>query len=103
MAPAFLAFVDKLAINFAPIAKSSRSARTFLFQITADGHKDLNPKLALAVNQNDSIRKPSIEVTYRDKKHLIIESGSLKVADIMRDIQKHAKKLQLEEDTKNSS
>ncbi|KAJ3073425.1 hypothetical protein HDU98_001546 [Podochytrium sp. JEL0797] len=97
------AFIDKLAINFAPVAKTSRSARAFLYQVTADRHRDVNPKLVLSVNQSDAVRKPTIEVSYRDKKKLVIESSSLKVADIMKDIQKHAKKLALEEDIKSSS
>ncbi|KAI9349085.1 hypothetical protein BDR26DRAFT_1004213 [Obelidium mucronatum] len=96
-------FIEKIAVSFAPVAKNSRSARTFLYQITADRHRDANPKLALTVNQSDAIRKPTIEVLYRDKKKLILESANLKVTDIMRDIQKHAKKLQLEEDIKSSS
>ncbi|KAJ3016176.1 UNVERIFIED_CONTAM: hypothetical protein HDU68_012378 [Siphonaria sp. JEL0065] len=96
-------YIDKIALSFAPVAKNARSARTFLYQITADRHRDANPKMVLAVNQSDAVRKPTIEILYRDKKKLVLETSNLKVADIMRDIQKHAKKLQLEEDIKSSS
>ncbi|KAI8618544.1 hypothetical protein BC830DRAFT_1253566 [Chytriomyces sp. MP71] len=96
-------FIEKMSISFAPLAKNARSARTFLYQVTADRHKDANPKLSMTVNQNDSIKKPTIEIVYRDKKKLVIDSSNLKVADIVKDIGKHTKKLQLEEDIKSSS
>ncbi|KAI8824695.1 hypothetical protein BJ741DRAFT_632992 [Chytriomyces cf. hyalinus JEL632] len=98
-----LQFIDKLAISFAPLAKNARSARTFLYQVTADRHREANPKLVLAVTQNDAVRRPMIEVLYRDKTKLSLDCSNLKVADIVKDVGKHAKKLQLEEDIKSSS
>ncbi|KAI9357290.1 hypothetical protein DFJ73DRAFT_821217 [Zopfochytrium polystomum] len=98
-----LKFIDKVTISFAPLARSSRSARTFLFMVSADSHKLTNPKATIVVNQSDAIAKPSVEVIYKDKKKILLDDcSSFQAAEIISRIGKHSRKLQLEEDINSS-
>ncbi|KAI8846119.1 hypothetical protein BC829DRAFT_399280 [Chytridium lagenaria] len=98
-----LKFIDRVVVNFAPLSERSRSARTLLYLMTADKHKAANPKAQIVVNQKDSITRPIIEITYRDKKHLSIPSSNYSAAELTSMINKYSKKLQLEEDITSAS
>ncbi|KAJ3205407.1 hypothetical protein HDU67_008874 [Dinochytrium kinnereticum] len=98
-----LKFIDRIVISFAPLSQRSRSARTLLYLLSADKHKAANLKAQIIVNQKDTIRRPSVEVTYTDKKHLIIPSSNYSAEELSSMINKYSKKLQLEEDITSAS
>ncbi|KAI8927374.1 hypothetical protein BC831DRAFT_510925 [Entophlyctis helioformis] len=98
-----LKFVDKVAIAFAPLSPASRSVRVVWNRLHT--HKQIaeNPKCQFDVKVMDKIASPFIEVRYIDKKVIKIETASLTAEEVLQDINRHSRKLQMEEDIRSSS
>ncbi|TPX35540.1 hypothetical protein SmJEL517_g02029 [Synchytrium microbalum] len=69
--------------------------RTFLDSLYACKE---NPKCIINVNLDDKVKVPTIQLVYRDKKQISIDSSTLSAAEIVKDIRTHSRKLQMAED-----
>ncbi|KAI9104750.1 hypothetical protein DFS34DRAFT_645449 [Phlyctochytrium arcticum] len=98
-----LKFVDKLVLNFAPLSPASRSVRGFMQQLVTTRNRASNPKCNLIINMSDQVKKPSIEVAYSNKATLKLDTQTMTAAEIVKDVNRVSKRLQLEEDIAQAS
>lgn len=98
-----LKHVKSLTLNFAPTSPLSKSIRSFLYLVHNDKNKQSNPKCTIKLNCNDSIPKPTINIEYNDKKKLDIDASYLSASELVADMNRHSKGLQLEEEIRNSA
>ncbi|KAI9207599.1 uncharacterized protein BJ171DRAFT_578714 [Polychytrium aggregatum] len=105
-----LRFVDKITLSFAPLNTSSRSVRAsskptngFLQYLNTAKNRASNPKAVMTLNISDKIARPLVEVHYRDKHILKVNTDTLTAQEIVADVQRHSKKLQLAEDISQAS
>ncbi|KAJ3190702.1 hypothetical protein HK101_008445 [Irineochytrium annulatum] len=116
-----LRFIDKLVVSYAPLSRSSRSARsvplaffhasllipvnfncrTLLSLASAEPHLRENPKAKIIINQSDKVESPSVEATYSDNHVLRLATKTMYAAEIVKELNKHSKKLKLQADFAN--
>ena len=97
-----LKHISQIKLKFNPTNPSSRSIRQFIALMMSDKSKASNQKCNIDIVSNDSVEKPTLDVVFNDKKKLFIETELLPAHEIMADVMKIARKLQLEEDIKSA-
>jgi hypothetical protein len=97
-----LEFVRKLSVSFKPLCKKSTSCRSFLQMCLTD--KNLkSSKTALDINPSDSVSIPCVRIEFNDSKVLDYpDCSAIKAREMVQDLQRYNKKLQLIEDIKNA-
>ncbi|RUS20987.1 hypothetical protein BC937DRAFT_93893 [Endogone sp. FLAS-F59071] len=91
--------INEVKVTLTPFNPNAKSSRLFLSRILTDEVKIDNPALKVSTSvMSDFNAIPSIHVTYRDGKKLDIHPGDMKVNDVLTLVNKHAKKLQEEQD-----
>lgn len=75
------------------------SLRIFLSRIITSDSMAANPALKIVTDSHaDVARGASISITYKDGKTLDLKTDDMKVNDVLRQVGKHARKLQEKED-----
>jgi hypothetical protein len=83
-----------LPLSWAPVD------RIFLSRIITNGSVAANPALKIVTDSHADTSKPStIHITYKDGKTLDLKADEMKINEVLRQVGKHAKKLQEKEDT----
>ncbi|KAI8604283.1 hypothetical protein EDD21DRAFT_366676 [Dissophora ornata] len=92
-------FLTQVKVSMAPFSPSSKTAKIFLSRIITNDSLAANPALKIVTDSHADLTKPStIQVTYKDGKTLELKTDDIKVNDVLRQVGKHAKKLQEKED-----
>ncbi|TPX57739.1 hypothetical protein PhCBS80983_g03607 [Powellomyces hirtus] len=97
-----LKYMDKIIVSFAPLNPKSRSVRAFMQQLITDGNRQSNAKCNVVINMSDKIAKPTVEAFYTNKATLKLDTETLTAAEIVKDVNRLSKRLQLEEDIAQS-
>ncbi|KAG0369065.1 hypothetical protein BGZ54_000432 [Gamsiella multidivaricata] len=83
----------------APFSPASKTAKIFLSRIITSDATAANPTLKIVTDSHADVTKSAtIHVTYKDGKTLDLKADDMKVNDVLRQVGKHAKKLQEKED-----
>ncbi|KAJ3389511.1 hypothetical protein HDU92_001008 [Lobulomyces angularis] len=98
-----LKFISSISVSFAPVNKNSKSARSFVYLMNTKKNLESNLKCKVSITSKDEIENPSISVVYVDKKSLKMDAAYMTAAEMVKDINKHTKYLQLQEDIQQSS
>ncbi|ORZ12056.1 hypothetical protein BCR41DRAFT_308105 [Lobosporangium transversale] len=92
-------FLTQVKVSMAPFSPSSKTAKIFLSRIITNDALTVNPALKIVTDSHGDVSKPAtIQVTYKDGKTLNLQAGEMKVNDVLRQVGKHARKLQEKED-----
>ncbi|KAG0305868.1 39S ribosomal protein L44, mitochondrial [Dissophora globulifera] len=92
-------FLTQVKVSMAPFSPASKSAKIFLSRIITNDAIAANPALKIVTDSHADVSKSAtIHVTYKDGKTLDINAGEMKVNDVLRQVGKHARKLQEKED-----
>ncbi|KAF9968084.1 39S ribosomal protein L44, mitochondrial [Mortierella alpina] len=92
-------FLTQVKVSMAPFSPASKSAKIFLSRIITNDSMTANPALKIVTQSHADVTKaPLISVTYKDGKTLDLQTGEMKVNDVLRQVGKHARKLQEKED-----
>ncbi|KAF8985807.1 39S ribosomal protein L44, mitochondrial [Entomortierella lignicola] len=92
-------FLTQVKVSMAPFAPSSKTAKIFLSRIITSDSVAANPALKIVTDSHADVSKPAtINVTYKDGKTLNLKASDMKVDDVLRQVGKHARKLQEKED-----
>ncbi|KAF9565950.1 39S ribosomal protein L44, mitochondrial [Mortierella alpina] len=92
-------FLTQVKVSMAPFSPASKSAKIFLSRIITNDSLAANPALKIVTQSHADVSKaPLISITYKDGKTLDLQSGEMKVNDVLRQVGKHARKLQEKED-----
>ncbi|GJJ76419.1 large subunit ribosomal protein L53 [Entomortierella parvispora] len=92
-------FLTQVKVTLAPFAPASKTSKIFLSRIITSDALAANPTLKIVTDSHADISKPpTISVTYKDGKTLDINAGDMKVNDVLRQVGKHARKLQEKEE-----
>ncbi|EGF82650.1 hypothetical protein BATDEDRAFT_86516 [Batrachochytrium dendrobatidis JAM81] len=97
-----LKFIDKVVIGFAPLSPVSTSARTLASILRTDRNLARNPKCVFDIITSDKTPRPFIQVTYADKQTIRLDTSKLTANEVLDDIRKHSRRLQMSEDIKSS-
>ncbi|KAF9365679.1 hypothetical protein BGX34_009014 [Mortierella sp. NVP85] len=99
-APSMSKFMTHIKVSMAPFSPSSKTTKIFLSRIITNGSMAANPALKIVTDSHADISKPStIHITYKDGKTLDLKTDEMKINEVLRQVGKHAKKLQEKEDT----
>ncbi|KAI8894802.1 hypothetical protein BC833DRAFT_603572 [Globomyces pollinis-pini] len=98
-----LKFITKVTVGFSPLVRKSKSARTFISRLWTKKNALENPKFVLDVQVNDNIKSPFVQVLFADKKEMKFDTSTIGVDELVADIKRYSKRLQLQEDIANSS
>ncbi|RUP46008.1 hypothetical protein BC936DRAFT_147463 [Jimgerdemannia flammicorona] len=91
--------INEVKVTLAPFSITAKSSRLFLARIMTDKARIANPALKVSTTiLSDVDAKPSINVTYRDGKKLEVQAGEMNIDSVIMIVNKHAKKLQEEQD-----
>ncbi|KAJ3005887.1 hypothetical protein HKX48_000414, partial [Thoreauomyces humboldtii] len=74
----------------------------FMQQLVTDGNRQSNPKCNVLINMSDSIAKPTLEAYYVNKATLKLDTETLTAGEIVKDLNRLSKRLQMEEDIASS-
>ncbi|KAK3836453.1 MAG: hypothetical protein JOS17DRAFT_734227 [Linnemannia elongata] len=92
-------FLTQVKVTMAPFAPASKSSKIFLSRIITNDAMAANPTLKIVTESHADLNKPPvISVTYKDGKTLQLLTGDMKVNDVLRQVGKHARKLQEKEE-----
>ncbi|KAG0209958.1 39S ribosomal protein L44, mitochondrial [Mortierella sp. GBA30] len=92
-------FLTQVKVSMAPFSPASKTAKIFLSRIITNDSMSANPTLKIVSDLHADVSKaPLISVTYKDGKTLDLQAGEMKVNDVLRQVGKHARKLQEKED-----
>ncbi|KAF9925841.1 39S ribosomal protein L44, mitochondrial [Mortierella antarctica] len=92
-------FLTQVKVSMAPFSPASKSAKIFLSRIITNDSMAANPALKIVTQSHADVTKaPQISITYKDGKTLDLQTGEMKVNDVLRQVGKHARKLQEKED-----
>ncbi|KAG0255380.1 hypothetical protein BG011_005170 [Mortierella polycephala] len=92
-------FLTQIKVSMAPFSPASKTAKIFLSRIVTNDALAVNPTLNVVMNSHADVTKaPLISITYKDGKTLDLQAGDMKVDDVLRQVGKHARKLQEKED-----
>ncbi|CAO3572392.1 unnamed protein product [Mortierella alpina] len=92
-------FLTQVKVSMAPFSPASKSAKIFLSRIITNDSMAANPALKIVTQSHANVTKaPLISITYKDGKTLDLQTGEMKVNDVLRQVGKHARKLQEKED-----
>ncbi|KAF9283866.1 39S ribosomal protein L44, mitochondrial [Mortierella alpina] len=92
-------FLTQVKVSMAPFSPASKSAKIFLSRIITNDSMAANPALKIVTQSHADVTKaPLISITYKDGKTLDLQTGEMKVNDVLRQVGKHARKLQEKED-----
>ena len=97
-----LEFVTKMAVSFSPLSKSSTSARSFIQMCLTDKRREAT-KAQIEISPSDLVTRPSVLIVFNDKKELRFEDCSgVKATEMINDLKRYNKKLQLLKDIQAS-
>ncbi|KAI7822132.1 hypothetical protein BC939DRAFT_454082 [Gamsiella multidivaricata] len=92
-------FLTQVKVSMAPFSPASKTAKIFLSRIITSDATAANPTLKIVTDSHADVTKSAtIHVTYKDGKTLDLKADDMKVNDVLRQVGKHAKKLQEKED-----
>ncbi|KAF9954693.1 39S ribosomal protein L44, mitochondrial [Mortierella alpina] len=92
-------FLTQVKVSMAPFSPASKSAKIFLSRIVTNDAMAANPALKIVTQSHADVTKaPQISIIYKDGKTLDLQTGEMKVNDVLRQVGKHARKLQEKED-----
>ncbi|KAG0343034.1 39S ribosomal protein L44, mitochondrial [Podila humilis] len=92
-------FLTQVKVTMAPFSPASKSSKIFLSRIITNASLTANPTLKIVTSSHADVNKaPSISVTYKDGKTLELQTADMKVNDVLRQVGKHARKLQEKEE-----
>ncbi|KAF9217727.1 hypothetical protein BGZ59_000645 [Podila verticillata] len=92
-------FMTQVKVTMAPFSPTSKASKIFLSRIVTNDSLAANPTLKIVTSSHADINKaPTLSVTYKDGKTLELQTGDMKVNDVLRQVGKHARKLQEKED-----
>ncbi|KAF9185258.1 hypothetical protein BGZ51_008623 [Haplosporangium sp. Z 767] len=92
-------FLTQIKVSMAPFSPASKTSKIFLSRIITNDALAANPALKVILDSHADVTKaPLISVTYKDGKTLDLQAGDMKVNDVLRQVGKHARKLQEKED-----
>ncbi|KAG0359120.1 39S ribosomal protein L44, mitochondrial [Podila minutissima] len=92
-------FMTQVKVTMAPFSPTSKASKIFLSRIITNDALAANPALKIVTSSHADVNKaPTISVTYKDGKTLELQTGDMKVNDVLRQVGKHARKLQEKED-----
>ncbi|KAH6572816.1 hypothetical protein BASA50_002013 [Batrachochytrium salamandrivorans] len=98
-----LKFIDKVVVGFSPLGRVSRSARAFVPILRTNKNLARNPKCVFDIIVSDTTSRPFVMVQYVDKRTIRLDTSAMTPNEILEDLQKHSKKLQMEEDIRSST
>ncbi|KAF9920673.1 39S ribosomal protein L44, mitochondrial [Linnemannia zychae] len=92
-------FMTQVKVSMAPFSPASKTAKIFLSRIVTNDALNVNPTMKIVTESHADLNKaPSIHITYKDGKTLELQPGEMKIDDVLRQVGKHARKLQEKED-----
>ncbi|KAF9584960.1 hypothetical protein BGW38_004484 [Lunasporangiospora selenospora] len=87
-------FITQIKVSMAPFSPASKTSK----MVTKDAIA-ANPALKVVTESHADVDKaPTLFVAYKDGKTLNLETGDMKINDVLRQVGKHARKLQEKED-----
>ncbi|KAI8910785.1 hypothetical protein EDD86DRAFT_203591 [Gorgonomyces haynaldii] len=98
-----LKFIEKVSIGFAPLSRASRSTRTFISRLKTKKNLQENVKCQMDIQMKDSIKKPFIEIIFTDKHKMQLQPELQSCEELVQDVKRYTKRLQLEQDIKEAS
>ncbi|KAF9411945.1 hypothetical protein BGZ94_001193 [Podila epigama] len=98
-APSMVKYMTQVKVTMAPFSPAAKSSKIFLSRIITNDALAASPALKIVTNSHADVNKaPTVSITYKDGKVLELKTGEMKVNDVLRQVGKHARKLQEKED-----
>ncbi|KAG0228243.1 39S ribosomal protein L44, mitochondrial [Actinomortierella wolfii] len=92
-------FLTNVKISMAPFSPASKSSKIFLSRIVTSDAINANPTLKIVTDTHADVNKPPVlSVTYKDGKTLELQTAEMNINDVLRQVGRHARKLQEKED-----
>ncbi|KAJ3267517.1 hypothetical protein HDV01_004871 [Terramyces sp. JEL0728] len=92
-----LKFIKTVKLGFSPTATNGNSTRTLLTRLKTDKNV-AGSKCEFDIQTKDNITEPFVHIEFVDKKEMKFSPANLKVDEIVMDITRYSKRLQLQED-----
>ncbi|CAB3978489.1 Hypothetical predicted protein [Paramuricea clavata] len=86
-----LRFISKIKVVFNPFQWETASAREFLRILDTQTVRDSNPKCQIHSEISNKKNDPKIEVQFADKEAMVLDTGNMKVVDILSQFNKKYK------------
>ncbi|KAI1310806.1 39S ribosomal protein L44, mitochondrial [Mortierella claussenii] len=92
-------FLTHIKVSMSPFAPSAKTAKIFLSRIVTNDAMAANPALSIITDSHADTSKPAtIHITFKDGKILDLKAEDMNINDVLRQVGKHARKLQEKED-----
>ncbi|KAJ3251098.1 hypothetical protein HK103_002887 [Boothiomyces macroporosus] len=92
-----LKFIKSVKLGFSPTAINGKSTRTLLTRLKTDKNVAAS-KCEFDIKTKDSISEPFVHIEFVDKKEMKFNPANLKVDEMVMDITRYSKRLQLQEE-----